>query len=61
MGIGGVRWRHCRSWRAQSTRLLLDCRRSPVIVVMLNAGNKPTQKRDIRHALKLDSELGDDL
>ena len=36
-------------------------RRGRVIVVMLNAGNKSTQKRDIRHALKLASELGDDL
>lgn len=32
-----------------------------VIVVMLNAGDKSTQKRDIRHALKLATELGDDL
>ena len=36
-------------------------RRGRVIVVMLNAGSKSTQKRDIRHALKLASELGDDL
>lgn len=36
-------------------------RRGRVIVVMLNAGDKATQKRDIRHALKLASELGDDL
>lgn len=36
-------------------------RRGRVIVVMLNAGDKSTQKRDIRHALKLASELGDDL
>ncbi len=36
-------------------------RRGRVIVVMLNAGGKSTQKRDIRHALKLASELGDDL
>jgi putative addiction module killer protein len=36
-------------------------RRGRVIVVMLNAGDKRTQKRDIRHALKLASELGDDL
>ena len=35
-------------------------RRGRVIVVMLNAGDKSTQKRDIRHALKLASELGDD-
>ena len=36
-------------------------RRGRVIVVMLNAGDKSTQKRDIRHALKRASERGDDL
>ena len=36
-------------------------RRGRVIVVLVNAGDKSTQKRDIRHALKLASELGDDL
>ena len=36
-------------------------RRGRVIVVMLNAGDKSTQKRDIRRALKLAAELGDDL
>lgn len=36
-------------------------RRGRVIVVILNAGDKSTQKRDIRHALKLAAELGDDL
>jgi len=36
-------------------------RRGRVIVVMLNAGDKSTQKRDVRHALKLATELGDDL
>jgi putative addiction module killer protein len=36
-------------------------RRGRVVVVLLNAGDKSTQKRDIRHALKLASELGDDL
>jgi putative addiction module killer protein len=36
-------------------------RRGRVIVVMLNAGDKSTQKRDIRRALKLASELGDTL
>ncbi len=36
-------------------------RRGRVIVVMLNAGDKSTQKRDIRRAQKLVSELGDDL
>jgi putative addiction module killer protein len=36
-------------------------RRGRVIVVMLNAGDKSTQKRDIRRALMLTTELGDDL
>lgn len=36
-------------------------RRGRVIVIMLNAGDKSTQKRDIRRALKLATELGDDL
>lgn len=36
-------------------------RRGRVIVVMLNAGDKSTQQRDIRRALKLVAELGDDL
>ena len=36
-------------------------RRGRIIVVMLNAGVKSTQKRDIRRALKLATELGDDL
>ena len=36
-------------------------RRGRIIVIMLNAGDKSTQKRDIRHALKLASELGTDL
>ena len=36
-------------------------RRGRVIVVMLNAGDKSTQKRDVRRALKLASEVGDDL
>lgn len=35
-------------------------RRGRVIVLMLNAGDKSTQKRDIRRALKLAAELGDD-
>ena len=34
-------------------------RRGRIVVVLLNAGDKSTQKRDIRHALKLASELGD--
>jgi putative addiction module killer protein len=36
-------------------------RRGRVIVVMLNAGDKGTQRKDIRRALKLAAELGDDL
>ena len=36
-------------------------RRGRVIVVMLNAGDKSSQRRDIRRALQLASELGDDL
>lgn len=36
-------------------------RRARVIVVMLNAGDKASQKRDIRRALKLAAELGEDL
>ncbi len=36
-------------------------RRGRIIVVMLNAGYKSTQKRDIHRALKLATELGDDL
>ncbi len=36
-------------------------RRGSIIVVILNAGDKSSQKRDIRRALKLSAELGDDL
>ena len=36
-------------------------RRGRVVVVMLNAGDKGSQKRDIRRAVKLAAELGDDL
>ena len=36
-------------------------RRGRVIVVMLNAGDKSTQRRDVRRALMLATELGDDL
>jgi putative addiction module killer protein len=36
-------------------------RRGRVIVVMLNTGDKSTQKRDVRRALTLATELGDDL
>jgi putative addiction module killer protein len=36
-------------------------RRGRVILVLLNGGDKSTQRRDIRHALKLASELGVDL
>ena len=34
-------------------------RRGRIIVVILNAGDKSSQKRDIRRAMKLASELGD--
>lgn len=34
-------------------------RRGQVLVVMLNAGDKSTQRRDIRRALKLAIELGE--
>lgn len=36
-------------------------RRGRVVVVMLNAGDKSSQRRGIRRALKLADELGDDL
>jgi putative addiction module killer protein len=36
-------------------------RRGRIVVVILNAGDKSSQKRDIRRALKLAAELGDDL
>jgi len=35
-------------------------RRGRVIVVLLNGGDKSTQKRDIRRALKLAEQVGDD-
>jgi putative addiction module killer protein len=34
-------------------------RRGRVIVIMLNAGDKSSQKSDIRRALKLAAELGE--
>lgn len=34
-------------------------RRGRVIIVMLNAGDKASQKRDIRRALSLTAELGE--
>ena len=40
---------------------LYFARRGRIIVVMMNAGDKSTQKRDIRRALKLASELEEDL
>lgn len=40
---------------------LYFARRGRIIVVILNAGGKSTQKRDIRRALKLAAELGEDL
>jgi len=36
-------------------------RRGRVVVVMRNAGNKSTQKRDISRALNLAAALGDDI
>lgn len=36
-------------------------RRGRVILVLLNGGDKSSQKRDIRRALKLASELGTEL
>ena len=36
-------------------------RRGRVIVVILNAGDKSTQRQDIRRALKLAAELAEDL
>lgn len=39
-------------------RLYFVCR-GRIILVMLNAGDKSTHKRDIRRALKLASELGE--
>ena len=40
---------------------LFFTRRGRIIIVMLTAGDKSSQKRDIRRALKLATELGDDL
>lgn len=39
---------------------LFFTRRGRIIIVMLTAGDKSSQKRDIRRALKLAAELGDD-
>lgn len=36
-------------------------RRGRIIVIMLNAGDKSSQERDIRRASKLAAELGEDL
>lgn len=36
-------------------------RRGSIIVVILTAGDKSSQKRDIRRAVKLSFELGDDV
>lgn len=35
-------------------------RRGRIIVVILNAGDKSSQRRDVRRALRLSSQLGDD-
>ncbi len=40
---------------------LFFTRRGRIIIVMLTAGDKSSQKRDIRRALKLAAKLGDDL
>ena len=40
---------------------LFFTRRGRIIIVMLTAGDKSSQKRDIRRALKFAAELGDDL
>ena len=40
---------------------LYFARRDRIIIVILNAGDKSTQKRDIRRALKLAAELGEEL
>ena len=34
-------------------------RQGTVLIILLTGGNKSTQKRDIRRALKLASEIGD--
>ena len=36
-------------------------RQGSIVVVILTAGDKSSQKRDIRRALKMSAELGDDL
>ena len=36
-------------------------RRGRIVIVMLNAGDKSSQKRDIRRALELAAEVGEDL
>ena len=40
---------------------LYFARRGRIIIVILNGGDKSTQKRDIRRALKLAAELGENL
>lgn len=40
---------------------LYFARRGRIIIVILNGGDKSSQKRDIRRALKLAAELGEDL
>lgn len=36
-------------------------RRGRIVVVMLSAGDKSSQKRDIQRAIKIATELGDDI
>ena len=40
---------------------LYFARRGRIIIVIFNGGDKSSQKRDIRRALKLAAELGEDL
>lgn len=54
-GVSELRVHHGPGYRLYFTR------RGKVIVVLLNAGDKSTQKRDIRRALKIAAEIGDDL
>ena len=46
--------------RKNRVRHHFSVRRGRFIVIVLNAGDKSLQKRDIRRALKLATELGDD-
>jgi putative addiction module killer protein len=52
--ISEIRIDHGPGYRLYFTRI------GTVIVVILNAGDKSTQKRDIRRALKMASEIGEE-